>query len=42
MDKKLDLQYLCTVIGNMAGIPIRIYKNGQRSFFYSFINLLPD
>ena len=42
MDKKLDLQYLCTVIGNMAGIPIRIYKNGQRSFFYSFINLPKD
>ena len=42
MDKKLDLQYLCTVIGNMAGIPIRIYKNGKRSFFYSFINLPKD
>ena len=42
MENKLDLPYLCTVIGNMAGVPIRIYENGQLSFFHSFVNLPKD
>ncbi len=37
-----DVQYLCTTIGNLAGIPIRIYKNTKRIFYYSLVNLPKD
>lgn len=42
MKKELDLEYLCTVIGNMAGIPIRIYKNDKQIFYYSLVYLPKD
>lgn len=42
MENKLDLPYLCTVIGNMAGVPIRIYENRKLIFFHSFIKLPKD
>ena len=31
----IDLQYLCTTIGNLSGIPIRIFQNYKQTFFYS-------
>ena len=37
-----DVQYLCTTIGNLAGIPIRIYKNSKQIFYYSLENLPKD
>ena len=39
---KLDLQYTCTVMGNLSGIPIRIYKNGKLDFYHSLIALPKD
>lgn len=39
---KLDLQYICTVMGNLSGIPIRIYKNGKIDFYHSLITLPKD
>lgn len=42
MKEKLDLQYLCTVIGNMAGVPIRIYDNAQQVFYHSLVFLPKD
>lgn len=30
-----DLKYLCTVIGNLSGIPIRVYDSGEQIFFHS-------
>ena len=38
----LDLRYLCTVIGNLSGIPIRIYENGIQTFGYSLVALPRD
>ncbi len=38
----LDLKYLCTVIGNLSGIPIRLYKNGKLHFYHSVVNLVKD
>ena len=38
----LDLEYLCTVIGNMAGVPIRIYTDKKLSFYHSFVHLPKD
>ena len=37
-----NVQYLCTTIGNLAGIPIRIYKNDKQIFYYSVVNLSKD
>lgn len=42
MKENLDLQYLCTVIGNMAGVPIRIYDNAQQVFYHSLVYLPKD
>ena len=38
----IDLEYLCTVIGNMAGVPIRIYTDGKQSFYHSYVHLPKD
>lgn len=40
--KKIDLEYLCHVIGNLAGIPIRIYKKGSLSYYFSVVDLPAD
>lgn len=40
--ENLDLQYLCTVIGNLCGIPIRLYEGEQLVFSYSFQRLPKD
>ncbi len=40
--KDIDYHYLCTVIGNLAGIPIRTYKNEQLIFYHSLVNLPKD
>ena len=37
-----DVQYLCTTIGNLAGIPVRIYKNSKQIFYYSLVSLPKD
>ena len=39
---KLDLKYTCTVMGNLSGIPIRIYKNDKLNFYHSLISLPKD
>lgn len=40
--KKLDYHYLCTAIGNLAGIPIRLYKNDRQILFHTLANLPKD
>ena len=40
--KKNDLEYLCAVIGNLAGIPIRIYQSGSLTFYHSLVALPAD
>ncbi len=38
----INLRYLCTVIGNLSGIPIRLYNNGELEFYHSVVNLPKD
>ena len=38
INPNLDLEYLCTVIGNMAGVPIRIYENNELKFYHSLVD----
>ena len=40
--EKPDLKYICTVIGNLSGVPIRIYKNGELLFYHSIVSLPRD
>ncbi len=40
--KTEDIKYLCSTIGNLAGIPIRIYKNNRQIFYHSVVNLPED
>lgn len=40
--KDLDLQYLCTTIGNLTGIPIRIFREKQLLFYHSLVTLPKD
>ena len=40
--ENLDLHYLCTVIGNLSGVPIRLYDGETLLFSYSFVKLPKD
>ena len=40
--ENIDLEYLCRVIGNLAAIPIRIYKGEDRIFFHSIADFPVD
>lgn len=37
-----DLKYICTNLGNLSGIPVRLYKNNEQIFYYSLIKLMKD
>lgn len=37
-----DLNYICTVIGDLAGVPIRIFKNDKQTFYHSLVSLPKD
>ena len=37
-----DLFYICRTIGNLAGIPLRIYENEQQILYHSLIRLPAD
>lgn len=37
-----DLKYLCTVIGNLTGLPIRMYQNKELVFYHSISKLAVD
>lgn len=38
----LDLQYICKTIGNLCGVPIRIFENEELTFYYDLVNLPKD
>lgn len=38
----LDLPYLCTVIGNLSGIPIRLFRGRSQVFYHSVVKLPRD
>ncbi|MGN1025940.1 MAG: helix-turn-helix domain-containing protein [Faecousia sp.] len=40
--KDFDLKYLCKVIGNLSGIPIRLYEGPNLVFFHSLVSLPKD
>lgn len=40
--KNIDLKYICTTIGNLSGIPIRLFCGEEQTFYYSLIDLPKD
>lgn len=40
--ENIDLQYICTVIGNLSGIPIRLFEGNELSFYHALIYLPRD
>lgn len=40
--KNIDYNYLCTVIANLTGIPLRLYKDEQQIFYHSLVHLPKD
>ena len=40
--EKIDLEYICRSIGNLSGIPIRIYKDHTLAYYYSVADLPAD
>lgn len=37
-----DLEYLCTNLGALSGIPVRLYEGEKQIFYYSVIHLIRD
>lgn len=37
-----DLKYVCTNLGNLSGIPVRLFQNEKQIFYYSVVKLLKD
>lgn len=40
--KKADLIYICTTLGNLSGIPVRLFSRGELIFMHSLVNLSKD
>lgn len=40
--EQLDLPYLCTVIGNLSGIPIRLFRGREQVFYHCVVSLPRD
>lgn len=40
--KNIDLKYICTVIGNLTGVPIRLFYDSKLVLNYSVVNLPKD
>ena len=40
--KNMDLVYLCTVISNLSGVPIRLYRDDKLEFYHALVRLPKD
>lgn len=37
-----DIKYICSNLGNLSGLPVRLYQNKKQIFYYSLIKLFKD
>lgn len=37
-----DIKYICTNLGNLSGLPVRVFQKEKEIFYYSLIKLLRD
>lgn len=40
--KNIDLKYICKVIGNLSGVPIRLFQGDNLFFYHSIVELPKD
>lgn len=40
--KNIDLKYICKVIGNLSGVPIRLFQGDNLFFYHSIVDLPKD
>lgn len=40
--KNIDLRYICKVIGNLSGVPIRVFQGEEPVFYHSIVELPKD
>ena len=40
--REYDLQYICRVIGDLSGMPIRVYQEGNCLYYHSVVTLPVD
>ena len=40
--RKINYVYICTLIGNLSGVPIRLYDNGKLTYYHSMAQLPKD
>ena len=40
--ENIDYNYLCNIIGNLSGIPIRVFENEKQVFYHALVNLPVD
>ena len=38
----LNVRYICTNLSNLMGIPVRMFENGELTFYHSLVNLVKD
>ncbi len=38
----VDFPYLCSAIGGLSGIPVRVFHNDEQIYYYSFVKLPKD
>ena len=38
----MDFRYICTQIGKLTGVPVRLYRDGTQTFYYSLATLPLD
>lgn len=42
MIEKVDITYLCSNLGNLSGMPVRLYEEEKLSYYYSIVSLPKD
>ncbi|MBP5312896.1 MAG: helix-turn-helix domain-containing protein [Clostridia bacterium] len=40
--ENVDIRYICTTVGNLTGVPVRVYRDGRVDFCYSVVDLPKD
>ena len=40
--EKIGYPYLCNIIGSLAGVPMRIFENGEKTYYHSVVYLPRD
>ena len=40
--KDFDLEYICATMGNLSGVPVRIFEGEEQVFYHTVVTLPRD